>query len=182
MNDPAVIDAERRPPRGYSWPPFEPGNDAAATHGANSLAKVKPRAEELAPRVLDANPHLDPERDGVAVFRYAVVLARIERVYAWLAERDDGVFEDATEGKIHRCYERLERWEKQAAKDEERLAIAPLTRARLGLDQLRGEQAASEAAARAAQAEAEEARARLEERAASLGAADADQQSGDRRP
>jgi hypothetical protein len=127
----------RPPARGYSWPPFQPGNTAAARHGARSDALVEPRARELAPVIFAANTHLDEMRDGAAVFRYCVALARIERVYAWLAEQDDAVFADAKDGTVHGVYERLERWERQCDTAEERLAIAPLTRARLGLDKLR---------------------------------------------
>lgn len=124
------------PARSYSWPPFEPGNKAAVRHGAQSPELVEPRALELAPLILEANPHLDAVRDGSAIFRYAVTLARIERVYAWLAERDDAVFADIEAGEVHGVYLRLEGWERQADKAEERLAIAPLTRARLGLDMI----------------------------------------------
>ena len=168
MSEEIDVAESRGPARGYTWPPFEPGNDAATTHGANSPAKVEPRARELAPLILDANPHLDPMRDGAAVFRYSVTLARIERVYAWLAEREDAVFDDTESGTTHGVYERLERWEKQADAAEERLALAPLTRARLGLDQLRGAQAIEEVEA------AREARARLDARAGQLGSGTAD--------
>jgi hypothetical protein len=129
-----VSDGGQSPARRYSWPPFEPGNTAAMTHGARSERLVEPRARELVPLILKANPQLDAVRDGAAVFRYAVTLARVERVYAWLAERDDAVFTDAEAGEVHGVYLRLETWERQADKAEERLAIAPLTRARLGLD------------------------------------------------
>lgn len=122
------------PARRYSWPPFEPGNTAAVTHGARSDRLVEARARELAPGIFEANPHLDGVRDGAAVWRYAVTLARIDRVYRWLSEQGDPVFADLEAGAAHGIYERLERWERQADKAEERLAIAPLTRARLGLD------------------------------------------------
>ena len=157
----------------WQRPPFEPGNDAAVKHGARSPALVEPRARELAPQILDANPHLDPMRDGAAVFRYSVALARIERVYAWLAEREDAVFDDTESGTTHGVYERLERWEKQADAAEERLALAPLTRARLGLDQLRGAQAIEEVEA------TREARARLDARAGQLDAGPAADDGGD---
>ena len=52
------------------------------THGASREKQVAPRARELVPEVFDANPQLDAQRDGPAIFRYAVILARIERVYA----------------------------------------------------------------------------------------------------
>ena len=50
---------------------------------------------EIAPIVFSANPHLDPERDRAAVSRYAVLLARIERVYDWLSAQTDAVFPSA---------------------------------------------------------------------------------------
>jgi hypothetical protein len=124
------------PARRYSWPPFEAGNQAAVRHGAHSPELVEARARELAPAILEANPHLDPVRDGPALRRYCINLSRLERVYAWLAEQDDPVFADVEAGVAHGVYERAERWERAAAKDEERLCIAPLTRARLGLAQL----------------------------------------------
>ncbi len=148
--------------RGYSWPPFEPGNKAAVKHGALSPELVEPRARELRPLVFDVNPHLALERDGAAVYRYCVTLARIERVYAWLGEQLDPVFDDAGQGNTHGVYERLERWERQADGAEERLAIAPLTRAKLGLDQLRAVATAEETEASRA------ARERLDRRAADL--------------
>ena len=153
MNDVAA------PARGYTWPPFEDGNEAAVTHGATSSKLVTPRAKAIGPVVLEANPHLDPLRDGPAVFRYAMTLARIERVYCWLADKEDAVFSDAEQGEVHGVYERLERWERQASTDEERLAIAPLTRTKLGLDSLRAK-AMTEEEKRAAA----EARKRLDKR------------------
>lgn len=117
------------------YPSAPIGNDRAGKHLAYSDALVIPRARELAAQVLDANQHLDAQRDGPALARYAAVLARVERVHAWLAEREDPVFADLEAGTVHRCYERLERWERQAADAEHRLAIDPFTRSRLGLVQ-----------------------------------------------
>ncbi len=105
-----------------------PGNQRAVTHGAFADALATPRARELTPVVFEANAHLEPERDDPAVRRYAVLLARIERVCRWLAGQDDDVFADGEAGEVHGVYERLERWERQAATAEEQLAIAPLTR------------------------------------------------------
>ena len=68
--------------RAGTRPPFP------TTHGAKSDKLVLPRARELVPEVLEANPQLDPQRDGPAIFRYAVILSRIERVYRWLGEQD----------------------------------------------------------------------------------------------
>ncbi len=106
-------------------------------HGATVPELVEGRAAELAPLILGANVHLDRARDGAAVWRYCVGLARIERVYAWLGKQADPVFANVATGEVHGVMTRLGQWEKAAAADEERLAIAPLTRAKLGLDSLR---------------------------------------------
>jgi hypothetical protein len=124
------------PARGYSWPPFQPGNKVRLRHGARDPALVEPRARELVPSILEANPHLDAGRDGAAVYRYAVALARIERVYRWLSEQPDPVFADERAGAVHAVYERLERWERQAERAEQQLAIGPLVRTKLGLTRL----------------------------------------------
>jgi hypothetical protein len=130
-------------------------------HGARSEKLVMPRARELAPAILDDNPQLDAKRDGAAITRYAVVLARIERVYMWLAEQDDAVFESMEDGSVHRVYDQLRQWEKQADAAEDRLAIAPLTRARLGLDLQKAQ--ANEAEREAARAARDRLDARLAE-------------------
>lgn len=126
---------------GPSRPPFTPetAREASMTHGASSRSLIEPRARELAPAIFEANPHLDEARDGPAVMRYGILLARIKRVYGWLSKQADPVFRDAQTGEVHRVFERLERWERQAAEAEDKLAIAPLTRARLGLDQLKAQ-------------------------------------------
>ena len=126
------VEPERAPARRYSWEPFKPGNAANLRHGAQSPELVEARAKELVPAILEHSPHLDAARDGPAIFRYAASLARCERVYRWLGEQHDPVFVDVESGEAHGVYERLERWERQADVAEERLAIAPLTRAPLG--------------------------------------------------
>jgi hypothetical protein len=123
---------------------FEKGNKAAVKHGATSPELVQERARELMPEIFAANGQLDQVRDGPAVLRYAVVLARIERVYAWLSEQDDAVFAEVGAGTTHGVYQRLERWERQASESEDKLAIAPLTRAKLGIDHLRAAATAEE--------------------------------------
>jgi hypothetical protein len=128
---PEVVELRPAPPNHA-----RPGNARALRHGAYSPELVEARATELVPRVFEANGHLDSTRDGPAVWRYAVVLARVERAHSWLSEQGDPVFVDVAAGRAHGIYERLERWEKQADAAEDRLAIAPLTRARLGLDLL----------------------------------------------
>ncbi len=109
------------------------GNALAVTHGAHSERLIAPLADRLVPDVLDANPHLDAVRDGAAIVRYARLVARIEHVWAWLDEQADPVFADRDAGTTYPVFGRLERWERQAMMTERALAIAPLTRAHLGL-------------------------------------------------
>src|SRR5262249_8678703 len=98
---------------------------------------VGARARELAPAILADNPHLHPDRDGPGLRRYVEGLARCERAYSWLAERDDPVFADVDAGVVHGVYERLLTWERACDQAEERLCISPAARARLGLDRMR---------------------------------------------
>jgi hypothetical protein len=113
--------------------PAGPGNLRRMTHGAQSERVLAPRARELVEEVFAANDHLDRARDTPTVCRYAMTLARVERVYAWLNSKSDSVFADAERGETWPVYERLRQWERQADACEAHLAIAPLTRARLGL-------------------------------------------------
>ncbi len=118
--------------RGALVPPR--GN--AVTHGAYSLTLVSPRVRELYADRLAAHQHLDEAKDGPALARYCTLLARIERVDAWLAEQPDDVFSDAEAGTIHGAHERLERWMRMAEAAEHRLALDPYTRSKLGLVQV----------------------------------------------
>jgi hypothetical protein len=114
--------------RGYSWPPFEPGNTAALTHGATSNALVNPRAEELIPALYETFTHLDPVKDSLAVKRLAKVVVRLELADAWLNQQDDPIFADPRRGKPHRVLERVERWERQATGLEQHLSMSPQAR------------------------------------------------------
>lgn len=118
----------------------QPGNRNAVRHGAFVVELYQKRARELAPRILDANPHLDAMRDGPAIVRYCETLAQIERVHRWIAERGDGdpVFEDSDAAKEHKILDRLDRWNRDAREAERELAITPRERAKLGLDHVRG--------------------------------------------
>jgi hypothetical protein len=119
------------PPR-----PAEPGNLRRLTHGAYSARIVNPRAAEIVEGVLAAHPHLDAAKDGPALARYGVLLARLARVYDWLSAQPDDIFSDAEKGTVHAALERVERWERAAADAEHRLAIDPYTRSKLGLVQM----------------------------------------------
>ncbi len=63
-----------------SWPPFEPGNQAAVRHGAYSSAlRLAPRAAEIAACLHEAMGDAFEERDGPAIEAVALAGARIER-------------------------------------------------------------------------------------------------------
>jgi hypothetical protein len=129
--------------RPANLPPAELGNTRAMTHGLDSDrvtgAVIEPRARELLPGIVDAHGHLDAGRDGPAVLRYALCLARLEHAYGWLAQQGDELFSDRKAGKVHGLLGRVARWEAQAGREEERLAISPRERTRLKLDQVRGQ-------------------------------------------
>ncbi|HMH48515.1 MAG TPA: hypothetical protein VK538_12480 [Solirubrobacteraceae bacterium] len=119
----------------------EPGNTRAMTHGAQSQL-VEPLAAAIERETWDSNPHLDRQRHGGpggGVCRYARARARVSLVYAWLDSRSDfdsgadEVFSDREKGETWAVFERLEKWERQCDAAEAHLAIAPLTRARLGM-------------------------------------------------
>ena len=109
----------------------DPGRNALK-HGAYSEELVTTEARELVPEIFELHPHLD-RRDSPAVARYAIALARCERIYSWLAGQADPVFADLDAGQVHAVFGRLERWERQASDCERELAISPRERAKLGI-------------------------------------------------
>jgi hypothetical protein len=117
-------------------PPAPPGNARALKHGLDSgrfTRLVDEHAPTLAMTVFEQNPHLDPARDGASVLRYVRTFARVEYAHAWLDDQPDPLFVDPEQGKVHPLIERVEHWEAALDKRERQLAIAPLTRAQLGL-------------------------------------------------
>lgn len=120
-------------------PPAPLGNTRSLKHGAFSSRLIDEWAPDLAVAVFEANPHLDAQRDAPAVHRYVNVWARHLRVSAWLDEQADPLFADVGEGRVHPVVNRVERWEKQLDGMERQLALAPLTRAQLGLTLAHGQ-------------------------------------------
>jgi hypothetical protein len=129
-----------RPAPPANLPPAPEGNSRALTHGQESPrvvgAVIEPRARELVPQIVEAHGHLDARRDGPAVLRLAMVYARLEHAYAWLAQQGDELFADRKAGKVHGLLGRVGIWEAAAGREEERLAISPRERTRLKLDKL----------------------------------------------
>jgi hypothetical protein len=64
------------PARGYSWPPFEAGNEAGLKHGAASARRISPVAETLRAQVEQAAP-----------WTAAAPFARVLESWAWTEAR-----------------------------------------------------------------------------------------------
>ena len=80
---------ERRPARGYSWPPFEPGNQLSTKHGAYADVALGPRASELARSLRERLGDDYEPRYEDAIAATAMAGARLERVEA-AAQAADG--------------------------------------------------------------------------------------------
>jgi hypothetical protein len=136
-----VVDGSWSPVFAGQRPPFEPGNLAAAKHGAH-VADVRlvkePRTAEIADWVRRTQPVFAPCDDG-AVMRLALVYRRLELSAAALDEIDRHVSERP--GAVYtekaawlaRLREDHDRWLSRAGKIEAELGRTPASRAKLGL-------------------------------------------------
>lgn len=113
------------PARGYSWPPFEPGNQAAVRHGAYATVALGPRVTELAEALREAVPAYSPS-DEVAVRLLALTLARLEA--------SSTAIEGATPTDMARLRQDERGWTNTARRLLGDLGMTPTSRGRLGLD------------------------------------------------
>lgn len=148
--------AEWVPQNERQHPPFEPGNQVAAVHGAHSERQVAPLAAEIE-RAARTGPtwpaYLDEPTYAGAVSAWARAEAVVELLWRWLAEQDplDALssstesttdLQEFTGGSRARTVARqtesvlnqLNKWEATAARQRQRLGLDPLSRARLGRD------------------------------------------------
>lgn len=119
------------PARGYSWPPFEPGNAVARRHGAFA-ADVEDAAVVLVDELLDV-PSAQYLTDPVyrpSLRSWAVAEVRCRRLAAYVVEQGE-LDED---GAPRPALEALRTWETRASNERDRLGLSPLSRARLGRD------------------------------------------------
>lgn len=116
--------------RGYSWPPFEPGNMAHLKHGAWSPSLIEPRAAELVEAALAETPYLTEPRYTASVWAWARAEARILLLSDYLDRV--GLLDDR--GRPRGAVDTLLRCESLAAKARTVLGLDPLSRARLGRD------------------------------------------------
>ena len=126
------------PAKGYTWPPFEPGNVAALRHGAFYPRRYEPLAEELVTNLLAlaAEPsspvaYLTEEPYRPAVWAWARCEARIQLVTEYLLDKGGDLDPD---GEVRPAARLLEVLEGRAEKLRARLGLDPLARARLGRD------------------------------------------------
>jgi hypothetical protein len=120
--------------RGYSWPPFEPGNDAALTAGHRSPERVGPIAQHLAEQIvkLPNLEYLAEPRFGAAVLAWARSEAVVMLLTNWIARMST---EEATTPPSKRSqtepFELLRRYESAAATHRARLGLDPMSAAKL---------------------------------------------------
>jgi hypothetical protein len=116
------------PARGYSWPPFQPGQQAALKHGtrvADRAEQVADQVEAIAAQVARQYPWTaNYEADRLAYAR-AVVDERDVRTYL------DRVGVVNSEGKPRPAVNTLERFAARAARLRSSLGITPTSHARL---------------------------------------------------
>lgn len=125
-----------RAARGYAWPPFEEGNQAATKHGAYSALRISQRSREIA----DVLALEAPGVPRTALEVVATTLARVEAADRALAEVDAVVADGGKElapyhGEGAQTFERLRQdlrgWVSTALKGLGELGLTPAARARI---------------------------------------------------
>jgi hypothetical protein len=120
--------------RRKSHPPFEPGNQVAATHGAYSIIRLEPRADQIAADLREIVPARS-ESDEPTIRLLALSLAQIEAATLYVAER--GLVD--RKGRPQPILRHLSTVTNTAARLCDRLGLTPTSRAQLGLDLARTE-------------------------------------------
>jgi hypothetical protein len=119
--------------RGYTWPPFEAGNDAAVTHGAYSGRRVDPLADEFVVELL-ADPgvpdHLRRPEFAAALAAWGRAEARCHLLAAWL----DGLDAAEPSAEAYVALAAAHRAEATAARLRDALGLTPGAAARLNRD------------------------------------------------
>jgi hypothetical protein len=133
-----VTAAEWTPTHNRQHPPFEPGNELSARHGAYSPRKVDPLAAELVALVDEDQSvsWLSPV-DRPALYAWARATVQAQLLTEWLEkaaeETQDGVG-DLDSASVRAVYLLLHRAETRARSERSRLGFDPLSRAKLHRD------------------------------------------------
>lgn len=139
------------PARGYSWPPFEPGNQASLRHGAYSTLATGERAQGVADEIRTSLPFYSPA-DEPAVRLLAVSLVRVEFATRALDEVDEQLGGKALAPYMIDSHERLDRlrkdlrsWIATSVRLMAELGMTASSRVRLGVDVVLAQRAADDA-------------------------------------
>lgn len=82
-----MSETETQGARGYSWPPFEPGNTAAVKHGTRSLRLIRERADEIRDMLLTQYPYLAEPQFAASILRYCRLEARARMLDTYVTEK-----------------------------------------------------------------------------------------------
>jgi hypothetical protein len=125
-----------KPPRGYSWPPFQPGHTKSMRHGIWSKRTVDPLAQDLVAGLLSDRDDLGSYPELVMAWGRAE--ARCLLLADWFVQR--GLFDD--EGKERPGLRFVGQFEKLAADLRAQLGLTPGSEADLArsrADAIKGE-------------------------------------------
>lgn len=116
-------------------PPFEPGHELSMKHGAYSVRKVGPRAEQLVQAVLTdpALAYLHAPAYVPALVGWATAEARAALIAEWIDSMSIEQQMESGQGRTAPI-EQLRRWDAAALTHRARLGLDPLSRAKLQLD------------------------------------------------
>jgi hypothetical protein len=141
------------PRRGHTitHPPFEPGNVVGVRHGSylpEAMISREERTQQLAQMIMDTQP-VRHAGDVDSIQRLAVCLRRVERGLVALEACEErlaeavarGDYDAALDDLAERLQRHLRAWLKMAADAQADLGRTPTSRARLGLDVIRTQQA-----------------------------------------
>lgn len=112
---------ERREARGYSWAPFEVGNDAALVHGARSPRRIAPLAGPLLEQLPKVAPWTASPAFAGARASWAEAEAQAALLRSYLDEH--GLLDD--DGEERPAARLLDRVEGRLAKLRDQLGLTP---------------------------------------------------------
>jgi hypothetical protein len=118
------------PARGYSWSPFQEGNEGSETHGAYMRRRTDPVARGLVEQIVALVPYLGDASYASAIWAWGRAEARVLLLAEWLDEH--GPLDEA--GDPRPALSALLQFERLAANHRTRLGLDPLSRAQLGRD------------------------------------------------
>jgi hypothetical protein len=115
------------PARGFSWPPFGPGNTVGLRHGANSTRMIAPIARALAEDLAAQAPWTASAGFVGVVASWAWAEAQAALLRGWIDEH--GMLDDA--GEDTGAVKALDRVERRLDKARDALGLSPQALGRL---------------------------------------------------